>query len=109
MMPGQKRTALALESGTSTFSRVVVGACQRRGSAPPSSAAVVETPRVMRERSRTESSPSLLADATMVFPERVVTSEGGLSTSQSWLSRFTSWLYPSMRPLAASSAITEFV
>ena len=35
--------------------------------------------------------PSLFADATIRLPERVVASVGGLSTSQSWLSRLTSW------------------
>src|SRR2546429_3603063 len=89
-IPGQKWTRWSRESGASTFSRVVVGICDRSGRTAVRSAGVA--PRVTRERSRMESRPSLFAEATIRLPERVVASVGGMSTSQSWLSRFTSWL-----------------
>ncbi len=44
-----------------------------------------------RERSSTDSSPSLFADATIARPALVVASAGGLFTSQSCVSRLTTW------------------
>src|SRR4029077_9845534 len=85
--PGQKRTVLSRDSGTSTLARVVVGICQTSDSAP-----AAPLGRLTRERSSTDSCPSLLADATMGRPEGVTTSVGGLSTSQSCASRVTIWL-----------------
>src|SRR5689334_22976422 len=69
--PGQNRTMLSRDSGASTFSRVVVGRSHSTGKV------------VVRVRSSTDNRPFLLADATMARPPRVVTTMGGLSTSQS--------------------------
>ncbi len=48
-------------------------------------------PEVSRERSSTDKSPSLFADATIARPAFVVASAGGLFTSQSCVSRLTTW------------------
>ena len=69
--PGQNRTMLSRDSGASTFSRVVVGRSHSTGKV------------VVRERSSTDNRPFLFADAAMPSPPRVVTTMGGLSTSQS--------------------------
>jgi hypothetical protein len=50
----------------------------------------------------------LFADATIARPDFVVPSAGGLLTSQSCVSRLTTWLNAAMRPVAASIAMTEF-
>src|SRR5262245_59013381 len=85
--PGQKRTRSVRDSGTSTFSRVVVGDWNSVGNRAPSSA---EVPSGLR--SSTDKRPSLFADAMIDLPQRVIASTGGAFTSQSCESFFTSWL-----------------
>ena len=75
VVPGQKRTGRPGTSGAAMFSRVVVGVCQRS---------------FIGDRSIADKSPSLLADATICRPPRVVSRTGPASTSQSGVSALTS-------------------
>ena len=92
-MPGQKRTRAVRDSGTSTFSRVVVADWKIVGRRVPSAAvAGGGEPDASALRSSTDKSPSLFADATIGLPRARGASAGGLFTSQSCASRGTSWL-----------------